>query len=64
MTAKTTHTKSDRSQIEEIKEKISLESVVSRYLKLKPVGKNLFGLCPFHKEDTPSFSVNTELNIY
>ncbi len=54
----------DRSQIEEIKERIRIEDVVGRYVKLKPVGKNLFGICPFHKEDTPSFSVNPELNIY
>jgi len=54
----------DRTQIEEVKQRINIEDVVKRYVKLKPVGKNLFGLCPFHKEDTPSFSVNTELNIY
>lgn len=54
----------DRSQIEEIKSRISIEDIVSRYVRLKPSGKNLFGLCPFHKEDTPSFSVNPELDIY
>ncbi|MBN2101114.1 DNA primase [Candidatus Dojkabacteria bacterium] len=54
----------DRSQIEEIKQRINIEDVVKRYVSLKPVGKNLFGLCPFHKEDTPSFSVNPELGIY
>lgn len=54
----------DRSQIEEIKQRINIEDVVKRYVKLKPVGKNMFGLCPFHKEDSPSFSVNTEINIY
>jgi DNA primase len=54
----------DRSQIEEIKSRISIEDIISRYVRLKPSGKNLFGLCPFHKEDTPSFSVNPELQIY
>lgn len=54
----------DRSQIEEIKQRISIEDVISRYVRLKPSGKNLFGLCPFHKEDTPSFSVNPELQIF
>lgn len=54
----------DRQQIEEIKERLNIEDIVKRYVKLKPAGKNLFGLCPFHKEDTPSFSVNSELGIY
>ncbi len=54
----------DRSQIDEIKSRISIEDVVSRYVRLKPSGKNLFGLCPFHKEDTPSFSVNPEMQIF
>lgn len=54
----------DRSQIEEIKQRLNIEDIVKRYVKLKPVGRNLFGLCPFHKEDTPSFSVNPEMNIY
>ncbi len=55
---------SNRSQIDEIKERLNVEDVVGRYVKLKPVGRNLFGLCPFHKEDTPSFSVNPDLNIF
>ncbi|MFH1547132.1 MAG: DNA primase [bacterium] len=54
----------DRSQIEEIKARIPIEDVISRYVRLKPSGKNMFGLCPFHKEDTPSFSVNPELQIF
>lgn len=54
----------DRSQIEDIKQRIKIEEVIGRYVKLKAVGKNLFGLCPFHKEDSPSFSVNPELNIF
>jgi DNA primase len=54
----------DRTQIEEIKQRINIEDVVKEYVKLKPVGTNLFGLCPFHNEDTPSFSVNSEMGIF
>lgn len=53
-----------KAQIEEIKERIPIEDIIKRYVKLKPVGKNLFGVCPFHSEKTPSFSVNPELNIF
>lgn len=53
-----------KAQIEEIKERVPIEDIIKRYVKLKPVGKNLFGLCPFHSEKTPSFSVNPELNIF
>jgi DNA primase len=53
-----------KSQIEDIKERVPIEDVVKRYVKLKPVGKNYFGVCPFHSEKTPSFSVNPELNIF
>ena len=38
--------------------------VVSDYVRLKKRGSNFFGLCPFHEEKTPSFSVNPELQIY
>jgi DNA primase len=53
-----------KAQIEDIKERIHIEDVVKRYVQLKHVGKNLFGLCPFHSEKTPSFSVNPELNLF
>ena len=45
------------SVIEEIKYKNDLESVISSYISLKRRGKNLIGLCPFHGEKTPSFTV-------
>ena len=53
-----------KSQIEDIKERVPIEDIVKRYVQLKPVGKNYFGVCPFHSEKTPSFSVNPELNIF
>jgi DNA primase len=58
------NTSIDRAQIEEIKQRLDIQEIVKEYVKLKPAGKNLFGLCPFHSEDTPSFSVNSELGIF
>lgn len=54
----------DRSNIELIKEKTDIVSVISRYVKLSQAGKNFKGLCPFHNEKTPSFNVSPDLNIY
>ncbi len=48
------------SIIEEIKYRSDLESVISSYITLKRRGKNLIGLCPFHGEKTPSFTVYPE----
>lgn len=39
-------------------------SVVSSYVSLKKDGRRYWGLCPFHNEKTPSFSVNSDLNLY
>lgn len=44
-------------QIQEIKERLPIEEVVSRYMKLEKSGINLKGVCPFHNEKTPSFFV-------
>lgn len=56
---------SDRAQIEEIKAKLDIVSVITQYVpSLKRSGRNYFGLCPFHKEKTPSFSVNPELGMF
>lgn len=52
------------SVIDEILLKADIESVVGRYVSLKRKGANLWGLCPFHHEKTPSFSVNPSKGIY
>ncbi len=46
--------------INEIKYRNEIESTVSQYVNLKRAGKNLVGLCPFHSEKTPSFTVYPE----
>lgn len=43
--------------IEDIKYRCDIESVISSYVTLKRAGSNLKGLCPFHSEKTPSFTV-------
>ena len=46
--------------ISEIKYRNDIETAVSSYVNLKRRGKNLVGLCPFHSEKTPSFTVYPE----
>ncbi len=52
-----------RAQIDEINEKTSIVDLVSEYVKLEKKGKNFVGLCPFHEDTNPSFSVSPERNI-
>ena len=53
------------SFLEELAARNDIADVVSGYVRLtKRTGANQFGLCPFHSEKTPSFSVNTERQIY
>ncbi|MCA9382851.1 DNA primase, partial [Candidatus Dojkabacteria bacterium] len=54
-----------RDQIQEVKDRLDIVSVVQEYVPtLKKTGRNHFGLCPFHQEKSPSFSVNPELRLY
>lgn len=50
--------------IQELQEKADIESVISSSITLKRRGKTLVGLCPFHNEKTPSFTVYPESNSF
>lgn len=50
--------------IEEVRSANDIVDVVSNYVSLKRNGNNYFGLCPFHREKTPSFSVAAEKQIF
>lgn len=51
-------------QINQIKQSLNITDIVGSYVELKRAGKNYKGNCPFHSEDTPSFMVSPELQIY
>ncbi len=51
-------------KIEEVRAVSDIVDIVSDYVRLKKQGSNYFGLCPFHNEKTPSFSVNLSMGIY
>ena len=53
-----------QEKIGEIKSRVNIVDLVSEYVALKKTGRNFVGLCPFHKEKTPSFSVNPEKQIF
>ncbi|MDZ7289819.1 MAG: DNA primase [candidate division KSB1 bacterium] len=50
--------------IDEVRLASDIVAVVSDYVTLRKSGRNFFGLCPFHPEKTPSFSVNPEKQIF
>lgn len=49
---------------QELKSRTDIVDVISSYVHLKRAGRNMQGLCPFHNEDTPSFSVSPEKNMF
>ena len=53
----------DQSVIDEIKNKTDILDLVSEYVKLEKRGRNYIGLCPFHDEKTPSFTVSEDKQI-
>jgi len=53
-----------RDQVQEIKDKIDIATVVGERVELVKAGRNLKGKCPFHNERTPSFMVNPTLQIF
>ena len=52
------------SKIEEIRNSVSIVDVISEYVQLRKRGKNFIGLCPFHTEKTPSFTVSEDKQIF
>ncbi|MEB6241737.1 DNA primase [Staphylococcus gallinarum] len=53
----------DQATINEIKDKTDILDLVSEYVKLEKRGRNYIGLCPFHDEKTPSFTVSEDKQI-
>jgi DNA primase len=50
--------------VETVRQRTDIVELISRYVKLKKAGKNYLGLCPFHAEKTPSFTVNPSKNFF
>ena len=50
--------------IEEVRQSNDIVDVISQYMNLKRSGRNYFGLCPFHNEKSPSFSVSPDKQIF
>jgi DNA primase len=51
-------------KIEEIRSAIDIVDVISQHVRLKKRGKSFTGLCPFHQEKTPSFTVSADKQVY
>lgn len=51
-------------KIKDIKERINIVDIISGYVSLKKSGENFVGLCPFHKEKSPSFTVNEKKGVF
>ena len=50
--------------IDEVRQSNDIVNVISQYITLKRSGRNFFGLCPFHNEKSPSFSVSPDKQIF
>src|SRR5690606_24973032 len=52
------------AKIDEVRASVDLVDVVGDYVRLKKQGARFVGLCPFHNEKTPSFSVDPNQDLY
>lgn len=50
--------------IDEVRQTNDIVDIISQYVRLKRSGRNFFGLCPFHNEKSPSFSVSPDKQIF
>jgi DNA primase len=53
-----------KDQVEAVRNSGDLVRLISDYVPLKPAGTRLKGLCPFHQEKTPSFSVDPNAQLF
>ena len=51
-------------KIEEVRRRADIASLIGEYVTLKKAGKNYLGLCPFHREKTPSFTVSPDKQMF
>ena len=51
-------------KIEEVRQRADIVEIIGAHVRLKRAGRNFVGLCPFHQEKTPSFSVNAERGFF
>lgn len=59
-----TSTRLSEEQLNTIRSAVDIVDVINEYVQLKKQGRNYFGLCPFHGENTPSFSVAPDKQIF
>src|SRR5215469_6203320 len=57
-------TRFTESEIEEVRSRADIVEVVGAHVRLRRAGRNFVGLCPFHNEKTPSFTVNLERGFF
>jgi DNA primase len=57
-------TRFTESEIEEVRSRAEIVEVIGAHVRLRRMGRNFVGLCPFHNEKTPSFSVNLERGFF
>jgi len=53
-----------KASLDELLQRVNIIDVISQHVKLRRAGKDYTGLCPFHKEKTPSFTVSAEKQIF